>query len=374
MEPTPREALIILNLIPGLGSVRIQSLLEAFGSAEMALSAPVRLLTQVPRIGDKMAMAVANWENCTNLQKELDSASQCGARIITLLDNDYPLTLRRMADPPIVLYARGEWKQADGDRAVSIVGSRVSTPYGMTTARKFGRELADAGCTIISGLACGIDTAGHWGALDSGGRTIAVLGSGLARLFPQENAELADRICNGHGAVVSEFPMHMPPSRASFPQRNRIVAAWSQATLVAEAPARSGALLTARLSADEYGNTVFAIPGPITQPTYAGCHALIRDGACLCTSPQELLEDMQWSQTPRQLELFSEEKEPAAFPLSADREQESILAAISSGHDTLDSLCSATGLPACDLTPQLLRLQIERKIVPISGCRYKTTE
>lgn len=370
MELSPREALIVLNLIPGLGSVRIQSLLEFFGSAELILASPARLLAQAPRIGEKMAGAIANWQHCTNLQAELEQAERFQTRVVTLLDEDYPDALRRMADPPVVLYVRGSWRQEDAARAVSIVGSRMSTPYGMNAARRFGRELADAGCTIISGLARGIDTAAHCGALDAGGRTIAILGSGMAQFFPPENAGLAESIIDGHGAVVSEFAMDMRPSRTSFPQRNRLVAAWSKATLVAEAPAHSGALHTARLSADEYGNTVFALPGPITQPTYAGCHALIRDGAILCTTPQELLDDMGWQPGIRQLDLF-----PAVAPASAARppEQNDILAALAGGHDTLDALCTATGLPASALTPQLMRMQVERTIIPLAGGRYQLT-
>lgn len=368
MDLSPRDALIALNLIPGLGSVRIQALLGFFGSAELALSAPARLLEQVPHIGGKMACAIANWQCCTNLQAELEKAERFGTRIVTLLDDGYPAALRRMADAPIVLYARGEWRQEDAARAVSIVGSRMATPYGMNAARRFGRELADAGCTILSGLARGIDTAGHCGALDAGGRTIAILGSGMARLFPAENAGLAEAIIAGHGAVVSEFPMDMRPSRTSFPQRNRLVAAWSKATLVAEAPAHSGALLTARLSADLYGNTVFALPGSIDRPTYAGCHALIRDGAILCTSPQELLADMNWTAPARQWDFMDAigMASPAAAP-----GHDSILAAIRAGHDTLDALCSATGMRADELTPQLVRLQVERKIEPLAGCRFR---
>ena len=169
MTLSPREALITLNLIPGLGSVRIQSLLEFFGSAELALTAPATMLEQVPRIGAKLARVIAGWRDCTNVHAELACAAEHGVRVVTITDEDYPVALRRMGDPPIVLYVRGEWQQTDGERGVAIVGTRAATPYGMTLARRFGRELADAGCTIISGLARGIDTAGHWGALDAEG-------------------------------------------------------------------------------------------------------------------------------------------------------------------------------------------------------------
>lgn len=378
---SPREALITLNLIPGLGSVRIQSLLEFFGSAELVLAAGSNMLERVPRIGAKMANAIANWHNCTNVQAELECAAHYGVRIVTLTDEDYPHALRRMSDPPIVLYVLGEWAQEDEHHAVSIVGSRAATPYGMTVARRFGRELADAGCTIISGLAKGIDTAAHRGALDAGGRTIAVLGHGLSQIFPQENAELVQQIIKGHGAVVSEFPMNLRPGRTTFPQRNRIVAAWSRATLVVEAPSHSGALHTAHISGTDYGNTVFAIPGMVDKPTSIGCHALIRDGATLCTSPTELMSDMGWNAPPRQMELFCEQtsprpqepKNPSYAVTIAPQATGEILCAIRAGHDTLDALCTALGHPAHVLTPQLMRLQVMRRIIPLPGGRYQAT-
>ncbi len=370
---SPRDALITLNLIPGLGSVRIRALLEFFGSAELVLAAPENMLRQVPKVGSTLASAIADWRNCTHVEAELRLAEQWGVRLVTLTDTNYPAALRRMDDPPVVLYMRGEWKPEDAERGVSLVGSRSASPRGLTLARRFARELADAGCTIISGLARGIDTAGHWGALDAGGRTIAVLGSGFCQLFPRENEELARRICEGHGAVVSEFPMSMRPSRTSFPQRNRIVAAWSRATLVVEAPHRSGSLHTARLSAEHYGNSVFALPGDVDNELAAGCNALIRDGAILCTCPQELMEDMDWA-APRQLELFDDASSPqtsmrpkAATLPAAYRP---VMEAIAAGHETLDALCPALGMGAHELTPLLMRLQVEGHLIPLPGGRY----
>lgn len=369
---TPREAFITLNLIPGLGSVRIRSLLDFFGSAELVLAAPQNMLVRVPRIGPALAAAIADWRNCTNVQAELDYTAQYGCRIVTLLDEDYPAALRQMDDPPVILYVKGELRDTDFRRAVSVVGTRRATPYGMTTARTMARELADAGHTIISGLARGIDTAAHWGALDAGGRTVAVLGFGLAEFYPPENAELADYICNGHGALVSEFPMYLRPSQNTFPQRNRIVAAWGEATLVAEAPSRSGAMHTAGMAAATYGRMVFAVPGSIQSPASAGCHELIRDGAILCTSAQQLISDMHWD-APQQLELFAEDAEPLPqaderFPHGSDEAK--TLAAIRQGHDTLDALCSALGMGAHELTPLLMRLQIQGSVRPAEGGRF----
>ncbi len=372
---TSQEALVTLNLIPGLGSMRIQALLEFFGSAELVLHARENMLAMVPRIGPKLASAIADWRNCTNARAELDCAKQHGVRIITLIDKEYPDFLRRMSDPPIVLYVRGNWLKSDSDKSVAIVGTRQATPYGVTTARKFGRELASAGCTIISGLARGIDTAAHMGALDAGGRTIAVLGFGMAETYPPENAGLMEHICAGHGAVVSEFPMYMRPSKTTFPQRNRIVAAWSRATLVVEAPQRSGSLHTASLAAADYGNSVFAVPGMAHSVASSGCHALIRDGATLCTRAAELISDMGWSAEHQQMELFEEaiSKEEARPPVREplpDEEANQVIQAILSGHDTLDTLCTALGQGAHSVTPLLMRLQIERRIIPIPGGRF----
>jgi DNA processing protein len=372
---SPQESLVTLNLIPGLGSMRIQALLEFFGSAEQVLHAPEQLLAQVPRIGPKLAAGIADWRNCTNARAELECAAQHGVRVVTLIDADYPEFLRRMSDPPVVLYVRGNLCPHDSDQSVAIVGTRRATPYGITTARRFGRELADAGCTIISGLARGIDTAAHWGALDAGGRAIAVLGFGLASIYPEENEQLAQCICNGHGAIVSEFPMYMRPSKATFPQRNRIVAAWSRATLVVEAPQRSGSLHTAGMAANDYGNNVFAVPGLAHSQASSGCHALIRDGATLCTCAAEILDDMGWNRQQQQMELFAEQpvpsepRIPVREPLPEDEAAE-LLQAMDAGHDTLDALCSALGRGAHSITPQLMRLQIERRIIPLPGGRF----
>ena len=384
MPLTPREALITLNLIPGLGSIRIQNLLEVFGSAELVLSAPVQMLERVPRIGPAMAAAIADWANCTNLDAELGCADRAGVRLTTFTDDDYPFALRRMSNPPIVLYSRGAWEEVDDVRGVAIIGTRLATPYGRVQARRFGRELADAGCTIISGMALGIDEEGHRGALDAGGRTIAVLGFGLGQLPNCPLPDLAEAICDSHGAVVSEFPMMMRASRTTFPQRNRIVAAWSRAAFVAEAPLRSGAIHTAGL-AGEYGNQVFALPGDVSRESSAGCHALIRDGATLCTTPQELLSDLGWDAALQQGELFpsdffAEEANnlrshtkpaPAAPSLPDPGTQEfALLQAVSDGHDTIDALCSALGLGAHELTPLLMKLQYLHLLVPQAGGRF----
>lgn len=390
--PGPREALIVLNMIPGLGPVRIRALLDHFGSPELVLHARRELLERIPGIGSKVACALSMWRECTALNAELDLAERLGVRIVTVLDEAYPAMLRHMYDPPTVLYARGDWRQEDSERAVALIGSRQTTPYGMTMARHFGRELAVHGCAIISGLARGIDTAGHWGALDASGRTIAVLGSGMNHLFPEENRALASLIAEGAGAVVSEFPLHFRPSKTSFPRRNRIVAGWSQAAVVVEAPARSGALHTAHLAL-EMNKSVFAVPGRADSPHSRGCHDLIREGAILAAGPNDILQDMGWLR-PRELAQgalnLQEEQAPAppslatnptppprraeagfySADLTTDEVDREILESVRQGHETLDMLCPALGMGAAQLTPRLTRLQLVRLLTALPGGRY----
>ena len=259
---TPREAAIALNLIPGLGPVRIMRLLQVFASPELILESPSSLLMEIPGVGAQLACRISSWRSTVNPYRELELADNAGAAVTTVFDDSYPSSLRALPDPPIVLYSWGNWTGTDAERSIAVVGSRMATHYGRLCARNISHDLAEAGVTVISGLARGVDTEAHTGAMDAEGRTIAVIGAGLNKLYPRENRNLAQRIADGHGAVVSEFPMDLPPSRTTFPMRNRIVSGWSCATLVVEASGRSGALITARTAAEQ-GRDVFCIPGPV---------------------------------------------------------------------------------------------------------------
>lgn len=260
---TPREAAIALNLIPGLGPVRIMRLLQVFASPELILESPSSLLMEIPGVGAQLACRISSWRSTVNPYRELELADNAGAAVTTVFDDSYPSSLRALPDPPIVLYSWGNWTGTDAERSIAVVGSRMATHYGRLCARNISHDLAEAGVTVISGLARGVDTEAHTGAMDAEGRTIAVIGSGLNKLYPRENRNLAQRIADGHGAVVSEFPMDLPPSRTTFPMRNRIVSGWSCATLVVEASGRSGALITARTAAEQ-GRDVFAFPDRLT--------------------------------------------------------------------------------------------------------------
>ena len=259
---------------------------------------------EIPGVGAQLACRISSWRSTVNPYRELELADNAGAAVTTVFDDSYPSSLRALPDPPIVLYSWGNWTGTDAERSIAVVGSRMATHYGRLCARNISHDLAEAGVTVISGLARGVDTEAHTGAMDAEGRTIAVIGAGLNKLYPRENRNLAQRIADGHGAVVSEFPMDLPPSRTTFPMRNRIVSGWSCATLVVEASGRSGALITARTAAEQ-GRDVFCIPGPVDRHSSDGCHALIRDGAILATGASDILQDMNWAVPEQGLPLFS---------------------------------------------------------------------
>lgn len=364
---TPQEAAITLNLIPGLGSIKIQRLLDFFGSPEIALHANTGLLSKIKGIGPVLAKNIVSWKTITNTAKELDLAEKSGTQITTIFDNHYPSRLRNIADPPVVLYSRGDFSSVHATKSLAIVGSRQASHYGRIVAKQFAYELAETGVTIVSGLAKGIDTEAHAATIDASGQTIAVIGSGLNRLYPQENSHLARKISQGHGVVISEFPMELGPGKTTFPMRNRIISALSDATLVIEAPSRSGSLITARQAAEQ-GRQVYAIPGPIDRPHSAGCHDLIRDGAVLVSSPEHIMEDMMWHERINSLPLFK--KSPHSEKTVLSQQEELVCASISQGFSNLDSLCSACGMPAYELTSILAKLQIKHIVLPKEGGEF----
>lgn len=257
------EACVALNMIPQMGPVRQRRLLDAFGSAEKTLLARADQLAAVEGIPRPLAENIARWQEFADPATELKKAADLDARVITSQDDEYLPLLREIHDPPIVLYVRGQITERDRN-AVAVVGSRKATHYATECAKKLGFQMAYAGLTVVSGLARGIDTAAHQGALAAKGRTIAVIGAGLAHLYPPENAELAERIA-ASGAVISEFPIDTKPDRQTFPIRNRIVTGMSFGVLVVEAGANSGALISANMAAEQ-GRTLYAVPGRIDSP------------------------------------------------------------------------------------------------------------
>ena len=285
------EACIALNMLPTVGPVRLRRLLEVFKEPQRILAAKRNDLRKIEGIGSEVADQISDWESTVDLDAELDRVREFGATVITQGSPSYPKPLREIHAPPIVLYVWGELQQRD-HHAIGIIGARRTTHYGVESAKKLAYQLAYAGLTVISGLARGIDTAAHQGALAAKGRTIAVIGSGLARLYPPENAALAEKIRAGNGAIVSEFSMEIEPDRQTFPMRNRIISGWSHGVLVVEAGLNSGALITAS-QALEQGRSVYAVPGHINAPSAIGSNRLIQQGAKLVMDASDVLDDLQ---------------------------------------------------------------------------------
>ncbi len=258
MDLSDRNAYLALNLIPKIGPIRVRRMLEQFGSPQRILSAGKTEIQAVQGIGPELAERITSWQRTIDLARELRRIDELELSVVTLADEGYPTLLKSIYDPPLVLYVKGELEDRDR-QGLAVVGSRKTTHYGLSCAKKLSFQLAHAGVTIISGLARGIDTAAHEGALAANGRTIAVIGSGHGKLYPPENAELAERISRS-GAVISEFPVDCPPDKQSFPLRNRIVSGWSFGVLVIEAAGRSGALITANQAAEQ-GRSVYAVLG-----------------------------------------------------------------------------------------------------------------
>ena len=361
---TETEALVVLNMLPKIGPVRARRLMEACGGAAGVLRDAAASLPKVSGIGSETAGILRNWENHVDLSGELARLREMGLSLFTEQDEAWPEGLRQMHDAPLLLYVYGRVEPRDRS-AIGVVGSRKATAYGLTCAKKFAFQLAHAGVTVLSGLARGIDTAAHEGAVAAKGRTIAVIGSGLGRLYPPENRALADRIADGHGAVVSEFPILTEPDKQTFPQRNRIVSGWSQGILVVEAPAWSGALITANNAADQ-GRPVYAIPGPIDKPTSMGCNKLIQNGARLVMDAADILDDLN-----ALLPVSAMPAAPAAAPVpNLTETEQSLWDAIGSDETQLDIIIGRTGLEASTVSSQLMRMELKRLIKQLPGRHY----
>ncbi len=356
-----REACIALNMIPQMGPVRLRRLTDAFGSAEQILLARSSQLAQVDGISAALAENIAKWESFADPVAELKLAESMGARVLTSADEEYPPALREIHDPPIVLYVLGRLTERDRN-AVAVVGSRRASHYATECAKKLSFQMAYAGLTVVSGLARGIDTAAHQGALAAKGRTVAVIGAGLAHLYPPENAELAERIA-ASGAVVSEFPLETKPDRQTFPIRNRIVTGCSFGVLVVEAGANSGALISANQAAEQ-GRTLYAVPGRIDQPTCLGSNRLIQQGAKLVITVDDILDDLPM--------VFRKQPDlPVAAPAAGlSPEQEKILAALGSEETPLDRVIATSGLTPAAASSTLLALEMRRLVKQLPGKRF----
>lgn len=362
-----KEAFIALNMLPRIGPVRVRKLIDHLGSAEQVLSSSTDKLMRVQGVGPQLAQLISGWQDAIDLTKEINEAESREIKIITQADSDFPKPLLEMYDTPLVLYVWGELSSVD-DKGIAVVGSRNYSHYGQQSARRLSFQLAHSGVTVLSGLARGIDTFSHEGAIAAGGRTVAVIGSGLAQVYPPENMELAGKIAAGHGAVISEFPLFVKPNKNTFPMRNRIVAGWSSGVLVVESPLWSGSQITANL-ANEMGKQVYAIPGQIDSPSSAGCHELIRNGATLVTSAEDILADFE---TLPLSDLGSVEKQVEVNPalLSLSEKERGLLDCLSSSPVLMDELVDRTRYPLPELSVLLMQMELKKLIERLPGQRY----
>jgi DNA processing protein len=358
-----REAFVALNLIEGIGPVRVRQLLDRFGDSTAILSANRSQLEFVHGIGPETAEAIANWEKKVDLAGELKRIEQSGTRIVIQSDENYPPLLKEIYDPPFLLYVRGELTTRDRN-AVAMVGSRMTTHYGIEVARKIGYQLASTGVTVVSGGARGIDTAAHQGALSGKGRTIAVLGTGINLVFPAENGELFERIA-ANGAVITQFPFNRNADKQTFPIRNRIVAGMTLGTVVVEANLTSGALITAGMAV-EYGRQVFAVPGRIDSPRSKGCHDLIKKGAKLCEGIEDILTEFEYM-FPASNRSGLLRDAPALPAITLSDAEQAIYDLVEKEERNIDDLIRGSGLPSSAVSVALLGLEMKRLIRQLPG-------
>ncbi|MCA1979503.1 MAG: DNA-processing protein DprA [Thiobacillus sp.] len=346
-----------LSLTPGVGNASLLRLLTAFGSPEAVLSSGRGALAQ--HLSSAQIDALKAGPDAVEFDAARAWLGQPGNHLVTLADPDYPKPLLEIADPPALLYGKGR-RELLGAPGLGIVGSRNATPQGLRDAEAFAQALSDAGLTIVSGLALGIDAAAHRGGLAGAGASIAIVGTGLDRVYPARNKALAHQLAE-RGLIVSEFPLGTAPLPGHFPRRNRIISGLSRGVLVVEAAPDSGSLITARVAAEQ-GREVFAIPGSIHSPLARGCHALIKQGAKLVESAADILDELAWT---------TRLAPPQLADASAHSPADPVLEALDGAPTTLDTLVQRTGLTLDTLSAKLLTLELEGHIASLPGGRYQ---
>jgi DNA processing protein len=351
------SAWLRLALTPGIGGETQRKLLSAFGLPEVIFSTSREALAQV--ISARSVDLLLAPHPADRVESALRWSEAEGQQIVTLADPEYPQLLLQIPDPPILLYVRGRIDLLNKP-ALAIVGSRHPTPQGSHNAERFAAAFSQAGLSITSGLALGIDAAAHRGALSVDGDTVAFIGTGIDRIYPAQNKQLAINISRS-GAVVSELPLGTPPAASNFPRRNRLISGISLGVLVVEAAIESGSLITSRLACEQ-GREVFAIPGSIHSPQSRGCHQLIKQGAKLVESVDDVLEELRW---PTGLPLRSNAR------LAEPSPQTQVLSAMGFDPLGIDQLAQRTGLPIEALSVALLQLELEGRVASLSGGRYQ---
>lgn len=369
-----------LMQIPGVGPETARRLLSAFGLPENIFTASLPALRQhVPERIAQALLAAPTAEAAAHVERTLDWAVQPGNRVLTLADDDYPPNLLEIADPPVLLYVKGRAELLSRP-AIAVVGSRNATAQGIANAERFSEALAQAGLTVISGMASGIDTAAHQGGLlaahGNGGSTIAVIGTGADIVYPARNRALAHRLAE-EGSIVSEYPLGMPAIAANFPRRNRIISGLARGVLVIEAALQSGSLITARMAAEQ-GRDVFAIPGSIHSPLSKGCHQLIKQGAKLVESAQDVLEELRHLPAASPIPNASHAShssipDDASPPLSSTLDDACTQLLHTMGFDPVDAdtLAVRCGLDIAAIQAHLLSLELAGAAEMLPGGMYR---
>ena len=365
------DGCIVLNMLNGIGGSRANALIEFCGSVSAIFESDAASLSRIRGISENLADRILSWRDHVELDRELEIARNGGVTILCRTDDEYPAALRELRDAPLCIYIRGVLPPDLSTRSLSIVGTRNASNYGARMARHLSEAAAFGGWTTISGLAVGIDTIVHQATVDAGGRTVAVLGGGLAKLHPAENLDLARAIIRTGGAVISEFPMTTVPTRHTFPMRNRIIAGLSCGTLVVEAGVNSGSLITAA-QALEQGRHVFAVPGEADNPSAAGCNTLIKQGAKLVMNFDDILDEFDFLPGFHPAELH---ETPAVFHVSGDGEaadetddsmfsddEKAILDALKSGPANVDAISESTGVAPSVVISTMIGLEILHRV------------
>jgi DNA processing protein len=371
-----------LQLTAGVGAVTYRRLLRVFGSVQGILAAPPSRTEEVEGVGPKRARGLASGRGLELAEREFERCSELGVRPVGYLDEDYPPALKQIYDPPLVLFIRGGLEPEDA-LSVGVVGARNCSYYGRTQAERFGRALAGLGFTVVSGLARGVDSAAHSGALEAGGRTLAVMGCGLAGVYPPENRELAERVSQ-RGALISELPADVPPSRENFPRRNRLISGLSLGVLVVEGSRRSGSLITAHCALEQ-GREVFALPGKVDNQLASGPNSLIKNaGAKLVESAQDILDELgpvadelvglrvREARGDSDLGAGGEPGGKLADARAAglNSRERSVFQRLSSDPLQMDALIDEVGLPPAEVASALMILEIRRLARRLPGQRY----
>jgi DNA processing protein len=365
LSPTDISQWLSLNQTPGLGNAALCQLLAKFGSPEGIYSAKLSQLREV--VDDDIAQKISKGVNLDLIASTLKWLEKDNAHLVTFADSHYPQKLLEISNPPAVLFAIGNLHWLNHP-AIAMVGSRSATPQGEKNAEEFAKSLCEQGLCVISGMALGIDGAAHRGALKANGATIAVVGTGLDIVYPARHRDLAHKVAE-RGLIISEFPLGTPSKAQNFPRRNRLISGLSLGCLVVEANIESGSLITARLSAEQ-GREVFAIPGSIHSPVTKGCHQLIKQGAKLVESVQDILEEINWLELKNNLPSIS----PSGLmdDLSTNElETNTVLGLMGFDPINFEQILTSSGLTTESLSSMLMILELENKITSLAGGNYQ---